>query len=154
MKKKARHMELVEMEQLYRALKAQEDLHATRKSRVVEIIKGVSSAKGDQAAKSCPHICHLRKLAAEKVQHAGMSIDGISPKDAVALSATNIATVKVLVSGADYASGKSNTLTAFCSVAFEATSTEITSISLFWVEQECHQCKMFPSISALSFETS
>lgn len=154
LKKKARHLELVQMEKMYLVMKAKHDLNAARKTRVAKIIEAVREAGDHKEMKPCPHVSRLRSLSAERLQHAQMSCAGGPSEDEVAMSGSHSATVKVSVSGTDYASGKCENITAFCCVDFEAHSAEVSSISLHWVEQECHQCKMFPSISALSFETS
>ena len=153
MKKKARHTELLEIEQMYLILKAQQELKSSRTSCLIEIIEGVSNAQGEQEIKACPQTCRLRHLVCEKLHHAQISILGNAPYEEVALSA-NSATVKVLVSGTDHTSGEWSSITAFCSVDFEATSSKATSISLHLVTPEGCQGKMFPSVSTLSFETS
>ena len=153
MKKKARHLELVEIEKMYQVLKAQQELNTSRKASLIKVIEGVSNAGERQGDKSCPHTCRLRNLLGEKLQHAQVSIFGDNPEDEVFTSAANSAAVKVSVSGTDYASGESKTMVAFCSVGFENTSSEISFISLDWISPKCNQSKMFPSISALSFET-
>jgi len=153
MKKKARHMELLEMEQMYLVLKAKQELNSSRRSRLIEIIASASGTQCEQVTKACPQASRLRSLASEKLRHAQISLVGNSPHEEVALSA-NSATVKVLVSGTDHASGESKSITAFCVVDFDATSSKTTSISLHLVTPEGRQGKMFPSVSTLSFETS
>jgi hypothetical protein len=150
MKKKARHLELVEMEKMYLVLKAQQELNASRKTRTVKIIEAISN--NDQEVVVYPHISRLRSLASEKLQHAQISIAASVAEDEVAIS-SHSATVKVSVTGTDYSSGEPKDIAAFCTVEFQAFSAEISSVSLHWIAPECHQCKMFPSVSALSFET-
>lgn len=154
MKKKARHSELVEIEKLYLALKAQQELNTSRKASIIKVIEGVSDVGGKQGVdKPCSHTCVLKNLLGEELQNAQISICGDNPEDEVFTSAKNSAAIKVSVSGTDYASGESKTMAAFCSVCFGDASSEIISISLDWLYPKCNHTKMFPSISALSFET-
>ena len=153
MKKKARHLQLVEMEKMHLILKAQQELNHHRKTLIVKIIEGVSSVGKQQAVKNCPHIAHVKALAGEKLQHAQVAIIGGTPEDEVAVSASNSANVIVSINGTDYASGKSRSMKAILSAIFQAASTDISSISLLLIAQDCHQYTMIPSISALSFET-
>ena len=152
MKKKARHLELVEMEKSYRILKSQQELNANRKTCVIKLIRGVSSLSEQQDIKTCPYIGRLRQLAMEELQHPQVSLVGGATADAVALT-ENSATVKILLKGTDYSSGEPKSMTAFLLVDFEAALTEICSIALQWVLPECRRPKMFPSVSASSFDT-
>lgn len=152
MKKKARHLELVEMEKMYLILKRQQELNAGRRTCVIKLIEGVSSPSEQQDMKACPYIGRLRQLAMEELQHPQVSVVGSAAVDAVAL-AENSATVKVVFKGTDYSSGEPKSMTAFLSADFGAASTEMCSIALQWVLPECRRPKMFPSVSASSFDT-
>ncbi|KAL7516831.1 hypothetical protein ACHAWX_001807 [Stephanocyclus meneghinianus] len=152
MKKKARHLELVEMEKSYHILKSQQELNANRRTCVIKLIGGVSSLSKQQDIKTCPSTSRLRQLAIEELQHPQVSLVGGVTADAVALT-ENSATVKILLMGTDYSSGNPKSMEAFLLVDFEAASTEICSISLQWILPECRRPKMFPSVSSSSFDT-
>ncbi|KAL3790697.1 hypothetical protein HJC23_009797 [Cyclotella cryptica] len=151
MKKKARHLELVEMEKMYLVLKSQQELNASRRTCLIKLIEGVSSPSEEQDIKICPYIGRLRQLAMEELQHPQASVFERAPIDAVALS-ENSATVKVLFKGTDYSTGDPKSMAAFLSVDFGSASTEMCSIALHWVLPECRRPKMFPSVSASSFD--
>jgi hypothetical protein len=150
MKKKARHEELVAMEQRYRQLKQQQDLNLQRSTRVFNLIESI----GDISTSiSCPHRLQLEQLATEKLQNAQFSVGPRSPIS-VALTTEDSAMVKISVNGTAYKSGEAIALSGIISVDFKFNSADISSVSIYWSEpaSTSSAVRIIPSASASSFE--
>eukprot|EP01082_Thalassiosira_pseudonana_P000520 g1190.t1 g1190 contig10:1571378-1572496(+) len=122
MKKKARHEELVAMEQRYRQLKQQQDLNLQRRTRVFNLIDSIGDIS---TSRSCPHRLQLEQLATEKLQNAQFSVGPSSPIS-VALTTEDSAMVKISVNGTAYKSGEAIALSGIVSVDFKFNSADIS----------------------------
>lgn len=143
-KKKARLMELMDIEEKFLFLKERESLDLCRRQGLVDLIE---TAGNRPELKACPHSSHLSQLASQEFQKAQFSVT-----DSVALTAENSGTVKVSVHGTDVESGKSKTLLGVISVDFSPGSTDICDVSLYWSWPKNKRVGIVPSISVLSFD--